>query len=455
MAFGSLSFFVTYFLLAKVSADTPANCTYEEVRGTWLFFIDGGGKDKTADCSAVGDVTSKYKITLDYPDVATDEFNNKGFWTLIYNQGFEVVLHGRKYFAFSNYTGTAQNATSYCDSTLPGWSHDVLGHDWSCFYGKKTKPLSAKQSFGKHQSTPFDEALFRNDHKFIADLNGIQSSWKAVHYSHFESMTLHQIMNLMGGRNNEPFRFPATAEPSENLERQADALPTEWDWRNVNGVNYVPAVRNQAGCGSCYAFASAAMNEARLRVLSNNTIQLSFSTQDVVDCSRYSQGCDGGFPYLIGGKYAEDYGLVEDSCNPYAGVTHDHCTTPVTCKRHYSTNYQYVGGYYGACNEELMKLELVTGGPLAVSFEVYNDFLAYRGGVYHHTGLRSKFNPFQITNHAVLLVGYGVDKTSGEKFWTIKNSWGTGWGEEGFFRIRRGVNECAVESIAVRSDPIF
>ena len=93
-------------------------------------------------------------------------------------------------------------------------------------------------------------------------------------------------------------------------------------------------------------------------------------------------------------------------------------------------------------------------------FKVYDDFMMYKSGVYHHTGaLKSQlasgsFDPFELTNHAVLLVGYGTDVATGEKYWTIKNSWGTGWGEGGYFRIRRGVDECAVESIAVESFPI-
>lgn len=52
-------------------------------------------------------------------------------------------------------------------------------------------------------------------------------------------------------------------------------------------------------------------------------------------------------------------------------------------------------------------------------------------------------------NHAVLLVGYGVEETTGEKFWSVKNSWGDAWGEDGYFRIRRGTNECSIESMAV------
>jgi cathepsin C len=67
-----------------------------------------------------------------------------------------------------------------------------------------------------------------------------------------------------------------------------------------------------------------------------------------------------------------------------------------------------------------MTLSLVKNGPIAVSFEVYDDFLKYSGGVYHHTGMKDKlnfgFNPFELTNHAVLLVGYGQTE-SGEKYW--------------------------------------
>ena len=73
----------------------------------------------------------------------------------------------------------------------------------------------------------------------------------------------------------------------------ADALPAAFDWRNVSGETFTSPVRNQGSCGSCYAFASMAMNEARLRVKTMNRNQTVFSTQDIVECAEYAQGCDG------------------------------------------------------------------------------------------------------------------------------------------------------------------
>ena len=85
---------------------------------------------------------------------------------------------------------------------------------------------------------------------------------------------------------DRPHPAPVTSEAS----KAAFSLPESFDWRNVNGQNFVSPVRNQEQCGSCFSFASLAMLEARLRIATNNTVQKVFGPQDVVACSEYSQG---------------------------------------------------------------------------------------------------------------------------------------------------------------------
>ncbi|NXP90867.1 CATC peptidase, partial [Passerina amoena] len=224
---------------------------------------------------------------------------------------------------------------------------------------------------------------------FVNAINAHQKSWRATRYEEYENFALEELTKRAGGLYSRASRVTSACQISAKVLD----LSSSWILVYVTDCSlwflFLPF---SGSCGSCYAFSSMGMLEARIRILTNNTQKPVFSPQQVVSCSQYSQGCDGGFPYLIGGKYVQDFGVVEEDCFPYTGQDSP-CLFKRSCYHYYTSEYHYVGGFYGGCNEALMKLELVMHGPMAVAFEVYNDFMLYKEGIYHHTGLRDDLNP--------------------------------------------------------------
>lgn len=215
------------------------------------------------------------------------------------------------------------------------------------------------------------------------------------------------------------------------------------------------------------------------------------SAQAVVSCSAYNQGCDGGYPYLVG-KFGRDVGFVPAVCMKYTGQDSG-CDVAQTCRdklptspaaflqswaaaasssalhtasalsayvetpRLYSGDFEYVGGYYGACDEEAMKRALVRG-PVAVVMYAPGDLFYYSEGVYNMPHTPKSFvdkqgdSRWEKSNHAVVAVGYGATQ-DGRPYWIIKNSWGEQWGDGGYFKVARGNDLLAAESSAVEIMP--
>ncbi|XP_063236239.1 dipeptidyl peptidase 1-like [Bacillus rossius redtenbacheri] len=444
-------------LVGGTWADTPANCTREDVVGEWLIQESARSYDHTVDCNNITGVVRTSTIRLESPNVVIDEYGNRGHWTMIYNQGFEVTVNERSYFAFSDYDDRSEEVISYCNRTQLGWAHDVTLRHWSCFTAHKPASSGEPKTHSPPR-LPDHEELSRkvtmHSHEAVVQkVNAAQSSWHAELHKPFVGLTRRQLLLMAGGhRSWLPYR-PRPAPASEELKKAVAKLPKQFDWRNVSGINYVSPVKNQYSCGSCFIFSTIGMLEARTRVRTNNTQQTLFSEQEVLSCDQMAQGCDGGFPYLVS-RYTRDYGVVEESCYPAYSSNAGTCERK-SCDRHYVARYRYIGGYFGNCNEEGMMLALMRG-PIAVNYEYHSDQYHYKSGVYHYTGVDdpSMEYPYYVVNHAVLVVGYGVVESTGEKYWIVKNSWGATWGDHGYFLIRRGTNECGIESLASESDPI-
>ncbi len=207
-----------------------------------------------------------------------------------------------------------------------------------------------------------------------------------------------------------------------DIGRHLQTLPRNFDWRS-RGV--VTRVKNQGICGSCYAF-SATGNIESLYALKYGTL-LDLSEQQILSCDRNQNGCTGGSV-----ANALDYikrvgGLGSESSMRYVGRRQScYAIRP----------YAKVVGkkYAGTQNEDYIKSFLVKNGPLSTGVNA-KYFKYYRGGIMRFSNYYC--SPYKL-DHAVLIVGYGVTGT-GIKYWIVKNSWGSNWGENGFLRIGRGV----------------
>merc|ERR1719409_989522 len=194
------------------------------------------------------------------------------------------------------------------------------------------------------------------------------------------------------------------------------------------------------------------MLTARNRIKQNDLNQPSFSVSFPLYCAEYNQGCDGGYGFLQS-KWSEDVGLIPESFAPYteSGKCHVKGSCDLGAKRYRAVNHGYVGGFYGGGDEQHVKAELMNGGPVVMSFEPKEDFMYYKNGVYK-SGPNQIHQEWEQVDHAVLLIGYGED--ANQPYWTLQNSWGSDWGENGFFRMARGTDESGCESIVVAADVI-
>lgn len=318
--------------------------------------------------------------------------------------------------------------------------------------------------------------------EIIDAVNNAKTTWKAARPTKFNNATVADVKRMLGTvlPHEEGFYEPAA---KTTWTTTSDAIPTEFDvrtnWPECSAVTGL--VRDQSDCGSCWAFGSTeAFNDRHCIATGDATTIL--SPEDTVSCCSgpkcaFSMGCNGGQPsgawkwftshgVSSGGDWADNG--KGTTCKPYSMQSCAHHVEPpegmVSCddldeyktpkctsscsESGYATPYSAdklkAASEYSVKGTENMQKELMEKGTLSVSFTVYEDFEAYTSGVYEHVSGKS------LGGHAIKMVGWGVD--NGTPYWTCVNSWNDSWGEKGAFRIKRGNDECGIESGVVAGD---
>jgi len=280
--------------------------------------------------------------------------------------------------------------------------------------------------------------------KEIEEINAAKLTWKAG-LNEYSDLTEAEFLERFTMRQTQNCSATSYSTDVSSFVSFGTDPPVAIDWRNetCGETSCVSMVKNQGSCGSCWTFSTVAALEAIHAI--NTKLMLLFSEQQLVDCAEAfnNHGCNGGLPsqafeYVryAGGLYKmEDYPYVcgDGHCKPVSGKCQFHHKKS-KIGVHVSNVANFTPG-----DEDSMKAVVGVHHPISVAFEVVGDLRHYASGVYSSKDCQS--GPDTV-NHAVLAVGYGEE--DGTPFWTIKNSWGFGWGDNGYFKMQRNVNMCGV-----------
>ncbi|GAQ86878.1 Cysteine proteinases superfamily protein [Klebsormidium nitens] len=251
-------------------------------------------------------------------------------------------------------------------------------------------------------------------------------------------------------------------------------LPSDFFWGNVNGTNYLTATKNQhipQYCGSCWAFGTTSAMSDRIRIANNAAFpEVMLSAQVLINC-RGGGSCHGGNPLAVY-EYMHEHGLPDETCqnyeaidgvcrpygvcetcdpgNPPASFLPGTCAPVVNYTKYTLQEYGLVGtgpsrdlsGAWVSLVDKI-KAEMFQRGPIACGIHVTDKFEQFFFD--NPKGIFSQFSLFTVPNHELSLVGWGVDEESGVPYWIGRNSWGTYWGDQGFFRIRQGHSNLGIE----------
>ncbi|KAK3267866.1 hypothetical protein CYMTET_23601 [Cymbomonas tetramitiformis] len=303
-------------------------------------------------------------------------------------------------------------------------------HDeFSAFKAKYAKEYASAEEHLRRQ------LIFTANLEIIAELNSEQAPHATFAVTKYADLTQAEFKEVMRCRKaNSSEVMPAAEAYYPDLE----AAPASVDWVAKGAVT---PVKDQGQCGSCWAFGTTGVVEGAWFLAGNPLVSL--SEEELVQCEKGDDGCDGGLQATALKWILKEGGLVSEKDYPYtsgSGTTGS-CNKKKEKKAVAASikSWKNVMPHTAAALKSAVAKQPVT---IAVNAGT-SVFQFYDSGIMK--GNKRTCDPTDL-DHAVLNVGYGT--SNGMDFWKVKNSWNTDWGEDGYFRIERGSNTCGCESDA-------
>mmetsp|Transcript_8107 Transcript_8107/g.26084 ORF Transcript_8107/g.26084 Transcript_8107/m.26084 type:complete len:454 (-) Transcript_8107:466-1827(-) len=297
---------------------------------------------------------------------------------------------------------------------------------WKEQHGKSYESADAEAaalaSFSKN-----DAIIHSHNAKNLSYTLG-HNEWSDMTWAEFSTTVMSELFLNRNSKNARRIHLKDT--------EHALAIPSEVDWVAQGAVT---KVKNQARCGSCWAFSTIGAVEGGLAISTGKLVSL--SEEELVQCdTNGDHGCSGGLMDNAFEWIAEGNPLCTEDEYPYtsgAGIT-GMCQKNVCSGTVVLTAHKDV-----PIDDEDALMAAVAQNPVSVAIEAdQSAFQLYKSGVLDSDMCGKKLD------HGVLVVGYGTDADTGLDFWKVKNSWGSTWGEEGYIRMVRGKNMCGIATQA-------